>query len=123
MPYSRRSTIVDEKFVRRLVKDLAVGDSMRVSDWDIIATDVPGERSLFVDYTALENELGPVKITRTKQGFKAVTIEGIQFDPKVRFNPQSPIGGILHRSSGIDDEVEFYYIITSIRIVNEETLG
>lgn len=114
---------VDETLVNRLIKDLDVGETVVVSDWDVVATDVPGERRLFIRHNTLENVGGLVKLTRVKKGFTAQTIAGMKFDVQDRFNPATTHEGVLYLVSTPDGSREYYYEITSVRIVNRETIS
>lgn len=118
---------VNNEMVKRFVKDLEVGKSMRISLADVLVTDTSDYRDAFVNIYTLEDPEGEVKITRLKGkrdpfcALQAWVLEGTKLVPVRNFNPHPRSKGSVHYS---DKDRELFYRISSVGTVkNEKALG
>lgn len=103
---------VNKDLVKRFVKDLEVGESIRIGVDDVVVTDTTDGLDAFVNIYTIEDPRGPVKITRVKgdrapwAALQVRVLPSVLFSPKRDFVPHQRVSkGIMY--SARDRELYF----------------
>jgi hypothetical protein len=118
-------TIASELILRR-AKDLHVGDHMTVDANGLIVSEA---NVAYVPMNLEESSTGEVRLTRLKGHdkkkalFSALIAKGNRLSYTPGFYPaQAGIDSVLYFTRDADGRPEYYYRVSSIRVVNKEAI-